>query len=777
MLDEQIQAELLSTFQAELKEHTQLLTRAFLSLEKEPEMEDQTRLLDAAFRAAHSVKGAARSVGLLTIEALAHGLEGVLGVLKRGEQELSPPLFDLLYAVVDAFGSSASHEDGALRGEEELPDGTAQMLIRQLEAVQAGHLAQPSSVSELPTKAGAPSPVATTLAMPALKDPPGEMPSPASQSTAGTALPGGGASETVRVPAARLDEILDELGELVMPRLQVGEVLTALGALRGDVERWQRDWRKLRPSLRQLEREELHTSFRLLLRFLERNETALSSLAAELAALHARLAGPTAMLSMLTDDLLADVKRLRMVPFGNLRESLERVVRDLTRKSGKPAQLALFGADTELDRRVLEELKDPLVHLLRNALTHGIEPPNERQRLSKPSVGSVVITATQRGGTISIEIEDDGAGLDVGAIRHVAAAGGLIREAELSAMSDHDVARLIFLPGLSTSREINEIAGRGVGLDVVARNVERLEGQVDVETMLGRGTRFIITLPLTLATTRAILVESGGMIYALPTAAVQRLIRVDPVHTRFGRIGGQPVLEHDGMALPVTTLSAVFDARATVAVTEQDVPPILALLAAGTQHVALALDRVTGEQEILVKPLGYPLQHVRYIAGATILGSGQIVPILNAAELVRAAAKSRGTALQISTSRQTEERRRLRVLVADDSITTRTLERYILEAAGYEVELAGDGAEALALLHERGCDVLVSDVQMPELDGISLTARVRAEAKFRELPVILVTSLDSEEDRERGLHAGADAYIVKSAFDQDHLLRTIGELV
>jgi two-component system, chemotaxis family, sensor kinase CheA len=310
-----------------------------------------------------------------------------------------------------------------------------------------------------------------------------------------------------------------------------------------------------------------------------------------------------------------------------------------------------------------------------------------------------------------------------------------------------------------------------VGLDIVARTVEQLGGQIDVTTTAGKGTCFRITLPLTLATTRALLVEAGGLPYAVHTSAVQRVVRVDLLQN----VGGRLMLEHGGLAVPVVMLSELLSGRSDHAVQEADAPRIVALVGSGAQHMGLVIDHVVSEQEIVVKPLGYPLQRVRYIAGATILGSGQVVPILNVADLIRAA--SRITTVALAPPTTTELQRRLRVLVADDSLTTRTLERYILEAAGYEVELAGDGVEALTVLDQRGCDVLVSDVDMPGLDGVALTAQIRQVPRFRELPIILVTSLASPEDRERGLQAGADAYMVKSSFDQDQLLRTIQELV
>lgn len=769
MLDEGARAELLATFQVESGEHRQALSRAFLTLEKEPEAAERDSLIDDAFRSAHSLKGAARAVGLGAVEALAHGLEGVLGAAKHGEIGLSPRLFDLLYAAVDALGE----DEG---GGPSLTQEQVDTLARQLEAAQAGQLAEPAAsggqalaTSPPPSVPQASRSASLPPSHPAASAEPGRPASTTPSVSARRTVSGGG--DTIRLPAARLDVLLEQLGELILPHLESSEALAELAALRRDLEAWQREWRKTRPVLGKLERNGMLAHHRPVVRFLEQNEMHLAGFGSALGALHARLAGSTMQLGTLTDHLQTDVKRFRMLPFGSLTERLERAVRDLARSLGKEARLVVIGADTELDRGMIEDLKDPLLHLVRNALDHGIEAPAERQRLGKPSIGGLVVAASQRGGSVVIEVEDDGGGIDADAVRRAANEAGLVPEPQLTAMSDAEALRLLFLPGLSTRSDVSAVSGRGVGLDVVARNVERLGGQVDLQATRGHGARFILTLPLTLASMRAVLIEVDGGLYALPVAAVQRILRVEEFRT----VGGRRMLEHEGAVVPVAVLADLLGAEANQLPSGPGARTIVALIAVGSQRLALVIDRVVGEQEIVVRPLSYPLQRVRHIAAATILGSGRVVPILHMGDIVRAGAKLPGGVP--APQRMQQEHRPLRVLVADDSLTTRTMERFILEAAGYDVELAGDGAEALAVLQERGCDVLVSDVNMPTLDGVGLTARVRQDPRFRDLPVILVTSLDSAEDRERGLLAGADAYIVKGTFDQDHLLRTIRELV
>lgn len=762
MLGEQARAQLLQTFEQELQEYCQVLNRALLQLEKEPSVDEQRTYLDEAFRAAHSAKGGARAVGLVDVEALTHGLEEVLGALRRGQRELSPAVFDQLYAAVDMLIAVADTGGQAQDGE------AVRLLLAQLAAGTNGGMPAPArKPPEHSVAANAPEPVRAAS----------DRQTPAAS------------AETVRVTAARLDELLDLLGELVVPRLEGAEAIKALRGLREDLERWQQAWWGLGPMARQVTLDQFATgkaaapATQQLFKFLEYNAASLSRFDAALADLETRLTSTTEQIGDLTTALQANVKHLRMVPFGQLTDRLERVVRDLLRGADKEVRLMLIGSDTELDRHVLEQMKDPLMHLLRNAIDHGIEPTSERQQRGKPVTGRVVVAAAQRGGTIEIEVEDDGTGLDPAAIRRVAVERGVVSPSEVATLPDSELMRLIFLPGFSTRSEVNQFSGRGVGLDVVARSVEQLGGQIDINSTPGQGTSLIMRLPLTLATMRAVLVEIATHWYALPTAVIERLIRLDPEQHMLGSLGGRPVLNYDGAAIPLVVFTDLVPSPATPAASNGHAPTILALVAVGAQRIALAIDRVIDEQEIVVKPLGYPLLRVPYFAGATILGTGKVVPILHAGDLVHAGTRARikrglPVADEAAHARQaSSEARRVRILVADDSLTARTLERYILEGAGYDVDLAPDGAEALALLQQQTYDLLVSDIDMPHIDGIELTTRIRAVPELSNLPVILVTSLASPEDRERGLQAGADAYIVKSGFDQDHLLRTIREIL
>ncbi|MDQ1492960.1 MAG: two-component system, chemotaxis family, sensor kinase CheA, partial [Actinomycetota bacterium] len=441
----------------------------------------------------------------------------------------------------------------------------------------------------------------------------------------------------------------------------------------------------------------------------------------------------------------------------------------------KQARIELLGESTEVDRSVLEGIGGALTHLVRNAVDHGLEEPDRRRRSGKPTIGRVTIDAREERGTLVLEVSDDGGGIDVEAVRRRGVELGLV-SAEQAALAGLD---LLFRPGFSTAGRITEVSGRGVGLDAVVSTVESLQGSVAVRTEDGAGSTFTLTLPLTLATTRSLVLRAAGRTLALPLAAVSRVVRVGAGD--IGRSSGRAALIGSGGPVAVAELATVlgFDRAPEPAGGNAAGPPsrLAVIAASGSISAAVLVDEIRGEEEIVINTLPAPLHRVRFTAGATILGTGEVVPVLHAGEVFRAVAGHRpaGPATAADDGPAPSDRRV--VVVADDSVTTRTLERVILESAGYEVRTAADGGQALALVQAGGCDAVVSDVQMPVLDGFALCERLRADARYRDLPVVLVTARGSRRDQERGVAVGADAYIVKGEFDQENLLATLRRLL
>ncbi len=462
-----------------------------------------------------------------------------------------------------------------------------------------------------------------------------------------------------------------------------------------------------------------------------------------------------------------DLRDLRMVPALQVLEPLRRTVREVSARLSKQVELFVSGGDVRLDRRILDALKDPLLHLVRNAIDHGIESPEARRAAGKAEKGQLWVRVESRGTRIAVIVEDDGGGLSPAKVRATAIKRGLLTAEAAAKLSDAQAARLIFQPGFSTRDQVTETSGRGVGLDVVLATAQRLQGAVDVTYTEGQGTRFLIDLPLTLASALGLLVRVGTSVVAVPSDMVERVFRLAPEDV--GTVAGRVVARVDDEQLVFLSLAeAVGLPRLPLALDNGKMQTVM-LLALGKDRVVFAIDEVAGQQEIVVRALGPHLKGVAHLAGAAVLDDGRLVPVLNAPELLRAASPT--------TRSATGEIRRPRILVCDDSLTTRFAMKSLLEIAGYPVVTASDGEEAWEVLERTPCQLVVSDWQMPRLDGVGLTRRIRSHPTLNRTPVILVTSLDSPEERAEGLEAGADGYLVKREVERGKLLDLVRQLL
>jgi two-component system chemotaxis sensor kinase CheA len=450
------------------------------------------------------------------------------------------------------------------------------------------------------------------------------------------------------------------------------------------------------------------------------------------------------------------VLQLRTVPLSSITGPLPRAVRDIAAAEGKDVELQITGAETQFDRALLDGMSDLLGHLLRNAVAHGVEPPAERERAGKPAQGLVRLHAEPRGGQVAIDISDDGRGI----------APDVLAEATRSGRSLADV---LSEAGFSTATGVTDIAGRGVGLDAVKRQVEAVGGSLSIETGPDDGTRVTLLLPISLSLLRVLVVQRGAQRFGLPLANVTEVIAVERMMT----LVEQPSIDVRGACV------RLFDLADLMGMPARELPtvPCALLVEVASQRVAVACDRVIGEEEVVVKPLQASLSPGVGYLGATILSDGGVMLIVDPADLTRRAPRAAAPVRVAATAAQ-KASEAPKVLVVDDQFTVRELQRSILRAAGYRVEVARDGREALVELSAKGdYDMVVTDLQMPEMDGLELLAAIRADPQRTHLPVVMVTSHASEEDRKRGAEAGADAYIVKSEFDQQALLETVGRLV
>jgi two-component system, chemotaxis family, sensor kinase CheA len=473
-------------------------------------------------------------------------------------------------------------------------------------------------------------------------------------------------------------------------------------------------------------------------------------------------------------------------------DTFPRMVRDMTRELKKEVELVIEGGETEVDKQVLEQLRSPLTHMVRNCVDHGMESPDDREQAGKRREGRVVLRAGQRAADLIVEVIDDGAGIDVEKVKAKAVEKGLITAENAEGMSEREALWLIFRSGFSTKQEITDLSGRGVGMDVVREHIERLHGMIDVESTLGEGSKFTLSVPLSVATTRCLLVQAGGQVFGIPITNVERIVRLTAED--IGHTEGREAIKIDERPMALLRLAGVLGLPAGES---EGVSQPAIILGSADRRAAFLVDGLLGAQEIATKTLPKPLIRVRHIAAATIVGTGEIVPILNVLDLLKASGKTgvpaaapkKAAAKPESpvTSHESPEPKASKaeeqpkgkqsILVVDDSVTIRTFEKALLEAAGYDVTAASDGLEAWNMLQKSPCDLIVSDVEMPNMTGFELTEKVRGDSKLKDMPLVLVTTLSSDEDRKRGIDAGADAYVIKGSAEQDHLLDTVKRLI
>ncbi len=722
-IPDDLMRELLKTFHAEAAEHLQALNQALLKIERIDDAAERRELIQVAFRAAHSLKGAARAVDLSEIERLAHTVENVLHQARDATVVLTPAVCDVLYTILDGI-------QAVLQGQ---PVDAAGLQARLSQAMDSP--AAPVAPVEIKDGAGADEPV--------------------------FAVPN---DETIRVSISKLDELMAQTGELLISKINAEQRVTDMQSICQQVARWPQTWREIKMLLRHVDGE----SGQRLQDLLARHHDTMQALTRSLDSLEQDLNRDTQRLGMVASDLQDDVLRARMLPFQTIGLGLERAVRDAARMEGKQVAFTIEGNDTELDKKVLETLKDPLLHLLTNAVSHGIESPDQRRAVGKPVEGQIRLILRQRGSEVSLTVSDDGRGFDLDALSQ--ASNSASSNGHDGRTAD-DIISLAFLPGVTTAPEITPLSGRGVGLDVVRQRMEDIHGRIAVNTLPGKGASIELIVPSSLTMTRGLVVRCGREAFVLPLLSIERIVEVRETFS----IGGKRVLRLGQTSLALVSLAAVLERPAPVS--DKAAIPLAVIVGVAEQRLALQVDEVLSELELVVKPLGEPLRRVRNVAGAALLGNGEPIIVLNPGDLIRSARSSRVQEPLPDAVSPRENAAAGHILVVDDSITTRTLEKNILEASGYQVTTAVNGLEALKRLQEQVIDLVVSDVQMPHMDGIALTRHLRETADYKTLPIILVTSLENQEDREKGMLAGADAYIIKRGFNQATLLTTIRQFL
>jgi len=760
---------LLVTFRSEAEEHLHIMSTGLIEFEKTEGAGERTGIIERVFREAHSLKGASRAVNLTQIEALCHSIEGVLLVAKRGELSLTPTALDVLHRAIDRLR-------GLIGAESWKEPVRADLGFDRLSGELDGILHARQRTDEMPLQ------TRDTVRHH------GE----ARKGAVRVDSPIAGGAESVRVPTKRLESLLIEVEDMLSVRMAATQLAEDLQQSMAEFADWRREWGKVRHRVRIEERRRGRIDGALnefrprtdsksdavgsFLGFLTWNETFISTFENKIGVL-ARLASRNQrQLQSAVDTLLRETKRTLMLPLSYLTDPLEVVVRELSREQGKEVEFRLEGTDIEVDGLVLQAIRDPIIHLLRNCIDHGMELPEVRQKNGKTTRGIVTLSISQSvRNEVEIRIADDGTGIDIVKLKEAAFKQELISAETKKNLDDREALRLVFISGLSTSVQPTDISGRGLGLAIVQEKVENLGGAVNVATVWGSGTAFTLTVPVTLSTSRGVLVRVSERIFVLPTSYVERVIRLEPenIHT----VENRATVSIDNRTVSLAKLREVIEV--TDGPMRENAPNnVSAVVVASTGHrIAFEVDEVVGEQEILVKSLGTQLPRVRNVSGAAVLGTGKVVPVLYVPDLMKSAIAVAVAESSFSEATPINDSRGKQILIVEDSITSRSLMKNILEGAGYIVATAVDGVDGFRIAREKSFDLVVSDVDMPRMNGFDLTSRIRADKKLAELPVVLVTALESVRDRERGMEVGANAYIVKSSFEQSDLLETIERLV
>jgi chemosensory pili system protein ChpA (sensor histidine kinase/response regulator) len=784
--------DVLAYFGPEAADHLESITRSLGTLEQGgPDPSDAE--LHALFRTVHTLKGAAYTVGCEVVGRLAHRAEDALAAIRERRLTWSPPVLDALFQATDALKVLLGLPDVAAREPATVIEGAVEALGALSADLNAPAIEMPAVESP---EIGAPEPAPTHEIGEASRPPEAARPA---------------RTASIRVSVGRLDALMDLVGELIIARSRLDRRFRQLERLdglltvsRGRMSRAVRDFegKYLDPHLRFSEDEaavtrpggpdrdalapvselfaelefDRYDDFNILARTVGELSADLGEIQAELGATLRSIEEDTRQVQRLTAGLRGEITRARMVPIGRLFARFARRVRELGAAAGRVVRLELAGESVELDNAIIEQIADPLLHLVQNAVVHGIEPETERVAAGKPAEGRVTLSAFQRGGTMLVEVEDDGRGISIAAVRDLAVQRGMLAPETAMRLGEREVLGLLFLPGVSTAANVTETAGRGVGLDVVRTNVARVGGEVDLETIAGAGTRFTLRLPLTLAISDALLVRCGGEVLALPLNAVRQIVSRHPEDIR--TTGPTEMVRVEGQLLDLHRLDRILGLHAAgdgVAV------PVL-VLRSGGRSFALAVDAILGKEEIVVKPLGGVLADLPPFGGATITGEGRVILVVDHARVLALAesAAVRGVASRPAVARvprplasgATDARR---VLLVDDSVSVRRFVGHMLQKGGFEVVTANDGVEALERLVDTSVDVLITDLEMPRLNGYELIEDLRRRPSTRGLPVVVLTTRAGEKHWALARRLGVRHYVTKPV-DEQSFVRLVADV-
>jgi len=755
---------LLELFRVEAENQAALMTTCLLALERDRSAVDQ---LEPLMRAAHSIKGSALVMNLNTLAKLAHAMEDCFVEAQRGHLKLLQVHIDLLLEGVDFWARVSRLQEAELENWDSQNQAEVEIFIQKLAAASTAGASSLSSEALVETPADSKSNQPPVQADAAAPPGPGGALKSADQSSRPTS--DDPSDRVLRVSAENLNRMLGLAGEsLVESRslLPFAESLTRL----------KRRHYELARSLDNLHSALVENNFgENALAHLQEVQRKALDCRQFLADRQTELESFVRRSANLSHRLYREALASRMRPFTDGIQGFPRLVRDLGRSLGKEIRLEIVGAATQVDRDILEKIEAPLTHLIRNAADHGIESPLERQQAGKPSEGTLRLEARHSAGMLMITVSDNGKGIDPTALRQAIVRKKLAVLEVAEKLSEEELFEFLFLPGFSTRENVTEISGRGVGLDVVQTMVKKVGGRVRISSEPGRGTTFQLLLPLTTSVVRTLLVQIGGEPYAFPLARIRRTLKLAPDQIK-SLEARQHFIDGDQL-IGLVTADQVLDLAVSNVPSEE-----LSVIILGDRNTryGVVVERFLGERELVVQALDPRLGKLKDINSAALMPDGSPVLIIDVEDFVHSieglAAGGHVGKVKEDNGQKVQKQGK-RVLVVDDSLTVRELERKLLDSRGYEVEVAVDGVDGWNAIRTHHYDLIISDVDMPRMDGIELVHLIKKDARLKSLPVMIVSYKDREEDRRRGLEAGADYYLSKGSFHDETLLQAVVDLV
>jgi two-component system chemotaxis sensor kinase CheA len=725
--------ELWSEFKNEVDSHLQIISSGLIEIEKKyTDQRKKIEIIENIYRESHTLKGAARVLNLSFIEKICQGMENIFAIWKNNLKAIQISHFDLLYSAMDIIQELTLHANDV---NFKIPEKKINSLIIKLNDDILNH----------PTQK-------TSNVKPTFKK----------ENLTTTHTP-------LHISSSRLGKIFLQSEEMLAIKLILDERTADAYKLEHALLFFKKEWEEVFYNFQN----STEDTKKAILELNHRTQLMFKNFDKQISGFAHQIELDRYSINVRINQLIAETKKMLLLPFSTLLNLFPKMIRNLSHDQGKNVNLLVHGDEIEIDKRILEEIKETLIHILRNSIDHGIETPEERRKNNKPAESILKISITQtRGNEIEIIIADDGRGINKESLKAVAIQRGIISEEEAKQLNDEDTIALIYQSGISTSPILTDLSGRGLGMAIVKDKIEKLGGNIQIHSIFMQGTTIKITLPLMIATYKGVLLQVADQMFVLPTANLEKVLRIPTNDIQ--SVENRETIHIDDTILALIRLGDILEIPANSELSLENNFIQAVIVNALGNRLALKVDNILQEQEIIIKNFLKPIKRVRNLAGATFLASGKTVPILNIEDIIKSAMKKKCHKTSVG---QLHQNNKTTILLVEDSITTRVLLKNILELAGFDVITAVDGVEALLLLKSHNISLIVSDIDMPHMNGLELTQKIRKTKKYENLPIILLTGRESQEDYEKGLDSGANAYVLKSNFDSANILEVIRRLV